>query len=147
MSHAILKSLTVGLLAATFGFAAAQAQETGPRRPGDRIVHETLRILDLNGDGVVGADEVADEQRRLFTAIDVNGDGAISVDEFRRNGRLLLVLNVTTFFDMMDTNGDRQLDSLEVTLPAKRWVTRYDADGDGTLSTEEIRAARLGISN
>jgi Ca2+-binding EF-hand superfamily protein len=139
------------LLFATAGvcvFAPATGAAAQPAgSPGDRATQQTLRILDLDQDGSVAAAEIADEQARLFAAIDVNADGAISVDEFRRNGRLLLALNVTTFFDMMDVDGDGQLSSSEVSSPAQRWLSRYDADGSGSLSEEEIRAARLGIGN
>ena len=74
-------------------------------------------------------------------------DLRISVDEFRRNGRLLLALNVTTFFDMMDVDGNKNLSIEEILQPAARWLGRYDTDADGALSLEEITAARLGTGN
>ncbi len=138
-------SIFTGLaVIASASAASAQQPSFGP---GDRAVQSAMRLLDIDGDEKIAGSEITDEQQRILTAIDVNGDGLISVDEFRRNGRLLLALNVTTFFDMMDVDGDGQLSVDEVTQPAARWVARYDADADGALSADELRAARLGISN
>lgn len=146
-----LKKISLTIAAATglwaFAGTGLVAQEREFRGPGDRAAQSTLRILDLDGDGQVSSGEISDEQIRMIAAIDVNGDGVLSVDEFRRNGRLLIALNVTTFFDMMDVNGDRQLDEAEIVQPAQRWVARYDANADGVLDVDEIVAARLGIGN
>lgn len=143
----IFMGLAVFVGSSALGSSAVSAQQPSFGSPGERAVQSTMRLFDTDGDEMVGGSEIADEQKRIITAIDINGDGTVSVDEFRRNGRLLLALNVTTFFDMMDINGDGQLSVEEVTMPASRWVARYDADADGALSADELRAARLGISN
>ena len=134
---------TTAISAAAVAFAAM----SGPATAQNRGFQPGLSFLDLNGDGQIAAEEIANEQERLFLAIDVNADGMISVDEFRRNGRLLLALNVTTFFDMMDVDGNKSLAIEEILQPAARWLGRYDSDADGALSIEEITAARLGTGN
>jgi len=143
----VISAVAVGIMLVAAHSASAQTSPTPPADTIEPIVGVTMLILDLNRDGVIERGEIASEQDRMFAAADINGDGALSVDEFRRNGRLLLALNVTTFFDMLDSNGDGTLDAAEVKQPAGRWVARYDADGNGSLSIDEVRAARMGISN
>ena len=69
------------------GISSAGAQQQGPRGPGGGFVSPTIQLLDLDGDGSVGAAEIADEQQRLFTAIDVlpvNGGEAANAAELVR---------------------------------------------------------------
>ena len=143
--------LAVGIL--TIGartgvsLAGAQAQQRfGHFRPdfAERHVQGFIGLLDADGDGNVSAEEIAAEQSRLFSAIDFDGNGLISAEEFRRRANLLLSLNTTTLFDMMDADGDQNLALDEINQPSARWVKRYDTNGDGLLDAEEIRTARVG---
>ena len=142
----LVSLLSVAALFVSGATGGAQAQVSVGPGPSPQQIQALMQIFDVDGDERVTATEIAEEQERLFGAIDVNGDGLLSVDEFRRNGRLLLALNVTTFFDLMDVNGNNELDLGEITQPGARWTQRYDADADGALNADELRAARLGIA-
>jgi hypothetical protein len=68
--------------------AAARAQETGvpaggPERSESRLpASPTLTALDLNGDGIIDADELARAGESL-KKLDKNGDGKLTPDEYR----------------------------------------------------------------
>jgi len=97
-----------------------------------------MEVLDTNGDGKVTLAEIQGEQRRLLGAADVNGDGRLSVGEFKRRGRWFIRLQTTSFFDMLDANGDGQISAKEITDPTARWFVRHDEDKDKALNGDEF---------
>jgi hypothetical protein len=101
-----------------------------------------MQLFDTNGDGKVTADEIATDQKRLFTALDIDNNGTLSVDEVARRGYVLQIWRVTTMFDLMDVNGDRQLTVDEINAPMRRWFSRYDLNGDGSMDAAEVPMRR-----
>jgi hypothetical protein len=136
-------SLALGAAAvamiAGVGIASAQTPPSAglPDRAhsrGDRFV----QFLDVNKDGKVSLDEIVGEEGRLFGAADVNGDGKLSTEEFQRRGQLFMQLRVMTLFDLLDTNGDGTLSKEELAAPTSRWFKRYDKNGDGFITADEM---------
>ena len=122
------------------GQEASQAQDA---RPGmGRRAARFLRIFDTDGNGSVSLAEIQAEQKRIAGAADVDGDGVLSVDEFRRRGRLIRSLGATSLFDMLDTDGDWKVTSVEIAAPSARWFKRYDANGDGAIAADELPQRR-----
>lgn len=105
-----------------------------------RYARHFIRIFDTDGNGSVSVAEIQAEQRRILAASDVDADGTLSVEEFRRRGRLIQSLGTTTLFDLLDTNGDAKISTDELAAPSARWFKRYDADGDGAMTAEELPA-------
>ena len=129
------KTIGVACLAAvTLLAAGATFAQTGAGGWGGHFV----RIHDTDGNGTVSMDEVKGEQKRMLGAVDLDGNGALSVEEFRRRGRLIHRLGTTTLFDMLDTDGNREITAEELAAPAARWFARYDANGDGAMAAEEV---------
>jgi Ca2+-binding EF-hand superfamily protein len=128
--------------------------------------------LDLNKDGQISADEVPQEQRRLFERLvrsgDQNKDGKLAGDEFakalsghseksdspdskRPEGGRPDADNprrAERLFKRLDANSDGKVVADEV--PAERremfvlMLKRGDKDGDGALSREEFLQVRPG---
>src|SRR5512138_1592263 len=138
---AILAALGLGsavLLANADAFAQA------PERHGAFM--ERLKAADKNADGMLSRDEAASLPRLLqnFDAIDANKDGFITFEELRafhqahhgghgRHGGL----------KALDKDGDGRI-SRDEAAAAPRLAQNFDkidADHDGFLTREELRAA------
>lgn len=153
------KSGLVGLAtgALVLGFATSALAQGGPPRPGgdapnlaqgdgagghSRHGARQLDILDTDSSGSISREEIAGEHGRLLGAADVDGDGKLSPDEFRRRGSFFIRLGTTTFFDLIDANGDQQISVDELNQPMDRWFARRDSNSDGNIDTEEFNQER-----
>lgn len=153
------KSGLTGLLtgALVLGLATSALAQGGPPRhggeapnmaqdggPGMHSRHGTrqLDMLDTDGNDMVSREEIAAEHGRLLGAADVDGDGQLSPDEFRRRGTFFIRLGTTTFFDLIDTNGDQHISVEELNQPMERWFTRRDSNSDGNIDGEEFNQER-----
>lgn len=118
----------------------AQARDGGKRSGGHSA--RQLEILDTDGNGTASREEISGELSRLLGAADVDGNGQLSPDEFRRRGSFFIRLGTTTFFDLIDANGDQQISEEELIQPMERWFTRRDVNSDGNIDTGEFNQGR-----
>ncbi len=134
-------------LAATLvisGQVLAQKSATKTDAKPNRQAERLARNFDINDDGKVTLREITAYQRRLMVAVDVNGDGILSDKEFRRGGRVFRLFSTTSFFDLLDANGDRKLSADEITGPSARWFSRYDVNKNGVMEASELPQRRRG---
>ena len=154
------KSALAGLAAGALGLALATSAlaQGAPERPGpggdrpmmgrdggpggSRHGDRQLEILDIDGNGTASREEISGELGRLLGAADVDGDGQLSPDEFRRRGSFFIRLGTTTFFDLIDANGDQQISKEELNQPMERWFVRRDGNSDGNIDSEEFNQER-----
>ena len=122
------------------GDRSASARESSSRL--SRHSGRQLEILDTDGSGAASREEISAELGRLLGAADVDSDGQLSVDEFRRRGSTFIRLGTTTFFDLIDANGDQQISVEELNQPMERWFARRDSNGDGNIGIEEFSQER-----
>ena len=123
------------------GGRPAVGREGGPRGH-SRFSARQLAILDTDGNGSVSQEEIVAEHGRLLGAADIDGDGQLSADEFRRRGTFFIRLGTTTFFDLIDANGDQQISTEELNQPMERWFARRDTNKDGNIDLEEFSQGR-----
>jgi EF hand len=114
-----------------------------------------MRIIDANGDGVIGEDEAAALADGAFMRMDQDRDGKVSEAEFvagpaGRKGwfnwssdETAAVQKVRTDkFAAIDSNKDKSLDKTEFFADAKAKLAAADTDKDGKISPWEFRASR-----
>lgn len=124
--------------------SASQKSETRTDVKPNRQAERLARNFDINDDGKVTLKEITAYQRRLMVAVDVNGDGILSDKEFRRGGRVFRLFSTTSFFDLLDANGDQKLSADEITGPSARWFSRYDVNKNGVMEASELPQRHRG---
>lgn len=135
---AILAALGLGAFASV---TLAQPGDGSGKRGGAMI--ERLKAADTNADGLISRDEAAALPRLAgnFDAIDANKDGQVSFEELRASrgkghgGRHM---------KRLDADSDGKVSRAEAIAGATTAFDRADADKDGFVTPEEMRAARQG---
>jgi len=127
-----------------FGAAIIARAESTPAHPArNRMVPPILAVLDTNHDGTLSAKEIATAPFAL-RAFDLNGDGIISADERQalspdeRPMRAWLAATSSNLLLTLDANHDGDIQPMEI-ANAVSSLKRLDANGDGQLSPDELR--------
>lgn len=139
---ALIGACAIGIATGAVAQQSAAIQSGAASAEQSHYAVRFMQLFDIDGNGKVTAEEIASDQNRLFRALDIDADSALSVEEVSRRGYILQIWRVTTMFDLMDVNGDRQLTVEEITAPMKRWFSRYDANSDGSMEAAEVPERR-----
>jgi Ca2+-binding EF-hand superfamily protein len=129
---------------------------------GGNVVEEmvkTLMAFDANGDGKLSKSELPERMQGLFDRADENKDGFLTADEIRKlaavqarppqndgpgerggPGRDMNFIRMDPVLAAVDTNGDGVLSSEEL-RNAPKAIRKLDSDGDGKITREEMMAA------
>lgn len=99
--------------------------------------------LDTNADGVVSLDEALAFQKIRFNRFDRDHDGVITYAELTFGSNRNLPSNPARFANF-DTDRNGTIDRTEFFAPTTKRFRTADRDGNGVLSTEEMRALRAG---
>ncbi|HEX3797245.1 MAG TPA: EF-hand domain-containing protein [Verrucomicrobiae bacterium] len=112
-----------------------------------------IMALDVNHDGVISADEIANAPAALKT-LDKNGDGQLTKDEYmpqrpNRNGGPDVPppgddnhkRPLPPIVAALDTNGDGIISADEIANAATS-LLKLDKNGDGKLTMDELRPPR-----
>ena len=108
---------------------------------------ERLKAADTNGDGLISKAEAAALPRLAahFDQIDTNHDGQVSFDElhaFHAANRGAKGDRAAKMLKSIDTDGDGKISKAEALAAAAARFDRADANRDGFLTVEEMKAAR-----
>jgi Ca2+-binding EF-hand superfamily protein len=118
-----------------------------PGGPGEAGGGAFFKMTDKNGDGKITADEAGERWERLGKA-DKDADGSVSREEFAAVMRGAAgpggKPNPQEFFAKMDKDGNGGITEDEA--PAEVWsrMSKADANADGKVTPEEMRAAGAG---
>ena len=126
--------------AATVVLAAPEGQQ----RRGAML--ERLKAADTNADGLISRSEAAALPRiaKHFDQIDANRDGQVSFEELRAFHAAHRGDHGKKMLKLADTDGDGKLSKAEALAAAAARFDRADANKDGFLTVEEMKAARHG---
>lgn len=127
-------------LAATATATMAEPGD-GPRRG---AILERLKAADTNADGLISRAEAAALPRLAehFDEIDANRDGQVSFEELRAFHAAHRGEHRKAAMKRMDTDGDGKLSRAEALAAAAARFDAADANKDGFLTPEEMKAAR-----
>ncbi|WP_245216515.1 EF-hand domain-containing protein [Sagittula salina] len=154
-----------GALIAALGAGAAQAHDNG-RESGSRdgmgprgamggaALEQMITDADADGDGKVTKAEMEAAASKRFSDADTDGDGKLSAEELTAQAEAMRVARQETrrakrteaMIRRFDYDGDGALSQQEMQAmrPADlfdRMLERLDTDKDGALSTGEVQAA------
>ena len=119
-----------------------RGQEGDPEEMAAGMAEKLLDKLDVNGDGVISAEELDDDQ---LSSADTDGDGQITLEELEEEA--LAKINEGAFAKSGEMGGflgrmqmlmqDENSESLASQM-ANRILEEFDVDGDGALSADEF---------
>ncbi|WP_437902153.1 hypothetical protein WME95_26270 [Sorangium sp. So ce327] len=115
-------------------------RQHGPKDPA-----RLIKRFDKNGDGKLTVAELPEKAQKRLGKADTNNDGSLSAEELKAHAELRMKDRAAKHkarFAKKDKNGDGFLTRDEV--GDKRWerVKAADANRDGKVSADELRAAR-----
>lgn len=126
-------ALTAAVAVATY----AQAQDAG-----EKPQRGIMKRVDLNQDGKVTREEMASHSSKRFEKLDTNKDGSLTEDEIRSQMKRKADRRAKRIVRRTDTNKDGQVSRQEYFDHADKRFSRIDANGDGTITKDEMDSAR-----
>ncbi|MBQ0796083.1 EF-hand domain-containing protein [Zhongshania sp.] len=97
--------------------------------------------FDLNGDGTVSTEEMAQHRQAMFAKMDLNSDGNLTreeVTEYKAKLKAEREVNKKDRFDRADANGDGQVSAEEFAASTDKMTKRMDSNGDSNIDRREM---------
>jgi len=146
--HIMKKTIkaALGLVSLAIGAFPAYAQNYGPQDGGGPPRHHRppplplMLALDVNHDGIIDSNEIANASAELLT-LDKNGDGQLTQEEYLPprppNADSTFRPPPSPLIEALDVNHDGIIDSNEIAnAPAE--LKKLDKNGDGKLTRDEF---------
>lgn len=139
-----MKKTVATLVALALGATATLALADPGHSPRRGAMLERLKAADTNADGLISKAEAAALPRlaERFDAIDANKDGQVSFEELRASHGMRHGEDGKAFMKRMDTDADGKVSRNEALAAAAARFDAADANKDGFVTQEEMRAAR-----
>ncbi|UWQ78235.1 EF-hand domain-containing protein [Leisingera sp. S132] len=138
MKHVKFIALIVAAAGMTAG-SAALAKGFGHHGAG-----MSFEEIDADGNGEVSKAEIEAMKDARFAKADADGDGKLTLEEMQAHAQARASEHAAHMLERFDKDGDGALSKDEMPQPrrAGRMFDRMDADGSGGISKEEFEEAR-----
>ncbi len=103
---------------------------------------ERFKAMDKDGDGKISAAEFETHHSAKLMESDLDGDGKVTYDELKAAREKRREERAQAFFKSLDTDGDGAVTEAELKARPDPMFAKLDANKDGLLSADEIKAAR-----
>lgn len=133
----------IAVIAAAAGVTASGAAlAKGMGHNGPQMSFEEI---DADGNGEITKAELEAMKQARFTKADTDGDGRLSLEEMQAQAQRHAAERAARMLERFDKNGDGGLSAEELPKPrhAGRMFERMDGDGSGSLSKQEFEEARM----
>lgn len=147
------KHIITGVLVASLGIAATSAFAFGPKQGGrgmDINFEDLFEDLDTNSDGQITKTELQAMGAARFDAADADGNGVLSAEEMIARAQTRVSERVMGMIERFDKDGDGALSRDEMPKAnrggrAERMFDHFDEDGSGGISEQEFNQAKAQI--
>ncbi|MBI6630002.1 EF-hand domain-containing protein [Pontibaca salina] len=129
------------VVAAAYGAGGVWAQDKAPNGKGMKFEH-----LDIDGDLQISREEIAQRRNERFSNMDSDGDGKLTLEEVESVAMAQAKARAAAIVERFDKDGDGALSADELPWSRDgggRMFDRLDRDGDGVITREEFDAAQL----
>jgi Ca2+-binding EF-hand superfamily protein len=94
--------------------------------------------FDANGDGRLTQAEIVEVRQSRLEEFDADGDGSLTLEEYQALWLDAMRERMVDRFQAHDADGDGLVTVEEFSEPFDRMVTRFDENGDGELTMDEV---------
>jgi len=135
-----MKLLGYALVASLLAATAAPALAGGGMKHSRAA--EWFKSMDTDGDGQISQAEFDAGKPDRFSKFDLDADGKVTLEEMKQAREQLREQRMKRHFEALDADGDGAVSEDEMRARHNERFARLDADKDGFVSADELKQAR-----
>jgi len=116
----------------------------GPGMKGRAHADRMFEQFDLDKDGKLTTAEIDKARTDSIAKFDANGDGVLQLEEYQGLWMEHMRARMVDGFQRLDDDGDGKVTSDEMKAPMTRISRFMDRDGDGVITREELQKRHKG---